>query len=199
MPVLMGGCVPRYGVSSARDEFLGTSEVRMHGDVLGNPDHGSEWIELNAVVRRRQGEPPAYALQVRYRDSDEWLRIPPGESLIVLADSQRIRLDGFGSRANRRTHFGLGVEEVASYAASADVLRSIARAERVRLRIIGSRDYVEREFTPENRARFRQFVDTQVDGKKVALPAADTAHASWLKRWWRWLRRTNPRSPPQRE
>lgn len=164
------GCIPRYGVRAVEDDFEGVQIQRMHGNVLGDPDRGGEWIELNAELFRRRGAAPRYAFVLLYRDADAWLRIPAGKSLLALVDGEAIALRGSGSRRHRTTRLGRGVEEEARYEIGADVLRRMARAESVRFRIIGSREYVERVFTPENRDRLRAFVEEHMDEAPRSSP-----------------------------
>ncbi|MDP9348536.1 MAG: hypothetical protein M3P24_05245, partial [Gemmatimonadota bacterium] len=136
--LLCVGCVPRYGVNTERDDFRGLKAHQMRGNVLGDPDRGGESIELNAEVITERKHAPRYALRVRYRDAHSWLKIPAGESLVVLMDTTPVTLRGPGSRRSRSRHFGRGVQEEARYEVTADVLRRIAGATKVRLRIIGS-------------------------------------------------------------
>lgn len=162
--LLCAGCAPRYGVKTERDDFRGLRAHRMHGNILGDPDRGGELIELNAEVITERKHVPRYALRLRYRDAHAWLKIPAGESLVVLVDTTPVALRGPGSRRNRSRHFGRGVQEEAHYEVTAEVLRRIAGATKVRLRIIGSREYVERAFTPANQSRFQEFVKEHLDG-----------------------------------
>lgn len=162
--VLYCGCLPRYQVERHGDEFQGVEIVRMDGNVLADPDRGGEWIELNAEVSKARRAAPAYLLRVVYRDAARDLRIPAGESLVLLVDGEPIPLRGTGSRGSRQTHVGRGIREEARYPVRADLLRRLAGAKAVRMRVVGSREYVERTFSAANLQNFKTFVAEHLDG-----------------------------------
>ncbi len=162
--IVLSGCVPRYGVKTFRDDFEGLTVHRMRGNVLDDPGRGGEWIELNAELRRVRGsDAPQLGMALLYRDSHRWLHVPAGETLLILADGERIALRGQGSSRSRRKAHLRGVEERAVYGISAEHVRRIAGADTVRVRILGRREYVERSFGEANRQRIREFVATHLD------------------------------------
>jgi len=172
--VVLSGCVPRYGVKTFRDDFEGLTVHRMSGNVLDDPGRGGEWIELNAELRRVRGsDAPRLGMALLYRDSHRWLYVPAGETLLILADGERIALRGQGSSRSRRKAHLRGVEERAVYGISAEHFRRIAGADTVRVRILGRREYVERGFGEANRQRMREFVATHLD--PPAPPPAEAA------------------------
>ncbi|MET0398236.1 MAG: hypothetical protein ABW277_15650 [Longimicrobiaceae bacterium] len=166
---VLAGCVPRYGVSTSRDDFAGRTVHRMRGNVLADPDGGGEWIELNVEVSRGRASAPDLSLALLYRDTSRWLWVPYGESLQILADRELIVLNGTGSFRSRRRS-PLGVEERVMYPISPDQLRRIVSADTVRLRILGRREYVERRFSDKGRLRLREFVKEQFDESTAPGP-----------------------------
>lgn len=166
----LAGCVPRYGVSTSRDDFAGRTVHRMRGNVLADPDGGGEWIELNVEASRDRSAAPSLSLALLYRDPSRWLWVPYGESLQVLADRELIVLSGTGSFRSRRRSLMGGVEERVTYRITPEQLRRIAAADTVRLRILGRREYVERRLGEKGRLRLREFVAAHVDAPAASGP-----------------------------
>jgi hypothetical protein len=106
-----------------------------------------------------------YYLEVDYlaRAESGFLEIPPGETLVILADGQELKFTGSGS-VNSKKERKDEVSERAIYVASGQQLRTIATAEKVRVSILGRNGMVQRTFTPANSDRFRQFVQHYVNG-----------------------------------
>jgi hypothetical protein len=160
--LLLAGCAPRYHVSRAADPFAGVTTRRMHGNVLGGGDAGGDWVALNVEETRPAADTPRYALLVDYRTRGEWLQVRPGESLLLLVDGERVALTGAGSaRARKETRAAR--MEAARYPASAALVTRMARAQEVRVRLVGRRYHVDRTLTRANRARIARF---------LGLPAA---------------------------
>lgn len=176
----LAGCVPRYGVSTIRDEFAGRTVHRMRGNVLDDPDQGGEWIELNAEVSRERAAATELTLALLYRDGGRWLRVPYGESLQILANEELIVLNGSGSLRTRRRSVLGGVEERVTYRISVEQLRRVASADSVRLRILGRREYVERRLSEKGLVRLREFIGAHVDAP--AAPATPSAPAGSRRR-----------------
>ncbi len=95
--LLLCACVPRYRVSTLQDEFAGTHLRHMRGNVLVAPGGAREWIALDAEARKAVGDSVRYSLIVDYRDTGDWLRIGPGETLILLVEGERLALGGSGA------------------------------------------------------------------------------------------------------
>jgi hypothetical protein len=172
---VLAGCVPRYGVSTSRDDFAGRTVHRMRGNVLADPDGGGEWIELNAEASRDRASAPDLSLALLYRDTSRWLWVPYGESLQVLADRELIVLSGTGSFRSRRRSLTGAVEERVTYRVTLEQLRRIAAADTVRLRILGRREYVERRLGEKGRLRLREFVAAHVDAPAAPGPTSAPA------------------------
>jgi hypothetical protein len=109
--------------------------------VFYNPKKFQYYLELDYLAHARTG----------------LLEIPPGESLVILADGQESRFRGSGS-ANARRERRDEVSERAIYAATGEQLRTIAGAQDVKVSVVGRNGIVQREFRPLNFEKFRQFV-----------------------------------------
>lgn len=161
----LSGCASalglNYEVVPVGDEFDGHTGVTMRMNTLGGTPLTGGRTTLDARKLVRNGD-ASYFLNVLYLGS-EWVFIERGESLILLIDGQRVPVSGSGSLAHREVHSGSMVEEAASYPVPASLLRQIAGAREVRVRIVGSRQNLDRHFTAENLARFREFVAQHVD------------------------------------
>jgi hypothetical protein len=169
--LLLAACAPRYHVVERTDPFERLTVRRMRGDVLGGPGAGTDWVALNAEETRAAGDTARYALVVDYRTQGDWLEIRPGESLVLLVDGDRVGLSGPGS-TRARTQGAAARREVARYPAGAALVRRIAAARDVRVRLVGRRYHVDRAFTPRNLARFRRFVGAPTDGRQPLAPPA---------------------------
>lgn len=87
-----------------------------------------------------------------------WLFIADGESLILLIDGRRVGLSGEGSIGRRDVLTADLLEEQASYPVSFDILKEIAAAKSVRLKIVGTTSYDEKYLEPKHLEAFRDFV-----------------------------------------
>jgi hypothetical protein len=155
---LLAACIPpRYQVATVRDDFAGTEVRRMEANLLDAPSGGRDWVALNAEVARDGRDSTRYALVVEYRADDDWLGIRPGESLLLLVDSQRVALASAGLAARERQ--AVGVREMARYPVPGDLLQRIAGAKEVRVRVLGRRYYLDRAFGPANFRRLREFLE----------------------------------------
>jgi hypothetical protein len=175
--LLLAACAPRYGVSVFSDPFERTAVRRMHGNVLGGAPAGGDWVALDAEEMRVPADTPRYDLRVDYRTQGEWLDVRPGESLVVLIDGDPVRLAGEGSQRSR-AESRVGRREVARYAVSAALLRRIAGARDVRVRLIGRRYHVDRVLTRANLSRLRRFLGMPSSRPSPASPPANPPRPS---------------------
>ncbi|HEU0299195.1 MAG TPA: hypothetical protein VFR37_07065, partial [Longimicrobium sp.] len=131
----LGGCASTltpYSVRPFSDEFEQTSGMGMHNNLVGGLGLHGERLALNARQVRRAGGAPQLVLAVEYVDTD-WLFIEGGESLVFLADGDRIALEGTGSRSARVVVSGDQVREISVYSITPAQLRQIAEAQEVRV------------------------------------------------------------------
>jgi len=126
--------------------------------MLETPGPVREIVWLNASRIFTSGRQPQYYLEVDYlaRAETGFVEIPPGETLVILADGRELKFTGSGSLARKEKKDE--VSERAIYPASAEQLRAIAGAEKVKVSILGRKGIVQREFTPANFQKFREFV-----------------------------------------
>jgi hypothetical protein len=122
-----------------------------------------EIVALNASRVFTNPREFQYYLEVEYlaRAETGYLDIPPGETLVILADGQELKFNGSGSLNSRRSHKD-EVSERAIYLTSGQQLRAIANAQTVKVSIMGRNGIVQRDFAPANFETFRKFVQHYV-------------------------------------
>lgn len=148
-----------YEVAQVGDDFNGMAGSMMRRNYLKVEGGAVASVTLNAVVTSA-ADTTAHMLGVNYLGSG-WIFLGDGESLILLLDGERVALEQLGS-PRREVESGRIVQEIAVYPASPDLLRRIATADTVRVRLQGDRGRVDARFTPENTARFQSFVAEHV-------------------------------------
>lgn len=162
-----GGCAttPIPDVTTHYDPITGYRTDLIPENLLETQQPSRELLWLNASRVFRNWADFDYFLEVHYEALPEpgWLHIKPGKSLVVTADGQELQFDGRGSLNTRRTRRG-NVSEDAIYRVEPAQLRAIARAKKVRVRVVGENGVVEREFGPVNFERFRKFVERYASG-----------------------------------
>ena len=141
-----------YGIvgNTLEKEKGGTSDLVEQGGIIY-----SRSVDLGAICAEA-GESRIYSLHAHYGGPD-WLFLEPGESLILLADGERVGLSGEGSVDHRSTHAG-GVSESASFAVPPELLVKIAGAKEVKVKLQGSSGSIQRRFGKENLKIFGEFV-----------------------------------------
>lgn len=158
--VLLGGCATKApDVLTYVDPYTKARTDLMSENMLESPEPIREVVWLNASRMFKNARDYQYYLEVDYmaRTETGYLEIPPGETLVIIADGQELKFNGSGS-TNARKGQKDEVSERAIYAATGQQLRTIANAENVRVSILGRKGIVQRKFTAENFERFRQFV-----------------------------------------
>jgi hypothetical protein len=158
--VLLAGCATKApDVATYIDPYTKARTDLMSENMLEATEPIREVVWLNASRMFKNPRDFQYYLEVDYmaRTETGYLEIPPGETLVIIADGQEIKFNGSGS-INARKEQKEDVSERAIYAATGQQLRTIANAENVRVSILGRKGIVQRKFTPENFERFRQFV-----------------------------------------
>lgn len=91
--------------------------------------------------------------------SPDWLFVSRKGSLILLADGNRIVLDGAMESSEREVVSGGDVEEAMLYRLDSANLHTLLTSRVIRGALIGSRGRVEFILTPLNIQRMRQFAD----------------------------------------
>lgn len=152
------GCMPAYRVEQARDDFSQQATAAMKGNFLPAGWRSHNWLELNAATMTKAGR-PRHVLEVVYYDANAPLEFGSAPRLLVAADSMLIELTAPRPSRADRSSFRSAWRQNLQFGITGTQLQQIAAASRVRLRLVGRREYVERELNTENRERLRKFVE----------------------------------------
>lgn len=157
--ILAGCAIKQPEVGTYYDPYTHARTDLTANNLLESSGAVREIVSLNASRVFLTASEYQYYLEVDYlaRSETGFLEIPPGETLVILADGQELKFSGSGSINSRKERKG-EVTERAIYAATAQQLRTIAGAETVKVSILGRNGIVQRDFTPANFEKFRKFV-----------------------------------------
>ena len=150
-----------YKVEIINDEFDGYKIERMYGNYLADdPVLPSLSVMFNAQRFTDKDGLVTYQLHVEYNGSD-WLFIDPGETLVLLIDGERVGLIGYGSENHREVISGMsvGVRETSIFDADKFVLKQIANAKSVKLKLTGRSRNIQLELTKEHIDNYKKFVE----------------------------------------
>jgi hypothetical protein len=164
LSMVLAGCATKGpNVVTYYDPYTHSRPDVTAENMLQSPPPVREIVWLNASRVFSNARDFKYYLEVDYLALSEagYLEIPSGETLVILADGDELKLSGSGSSNSRKERKG-EVNERAIYTVTAQQLRSIASSATVKVSILGRNGIVQREFTPENFERFRQFVQRYV-------------------------------------
>lgn len=127
-------------------------------------DGAHMWIWASRTPMPSERMPYLDKINVQVK-TDQWMFIEGGESLVLLVDGEKFPLySKKGSRGDRDVISGRNLKEVASYLANPDLLRKIASAKAVSLRLYGKKYALQRRFGPEHVEAFRKYVINVIDG-----------------------------------
>lgn len=164
--VLGAGCAGQ----AARQELPPQRKViRMSRNIVGGYRAAFGNLTLN-VERTVDGSTDRYELFARW-SGDARVDVLAGESLVIVADGQEFKFKVLESgiyrdfQCERRCTY----DDRAYYPATAAQVQAIANAKQVTVRLIGSKQTVERDFNELNFERFREFVQ-----KNTATPSPNT-------------------------
>ena len=160
--LLITGCAGSMCLIQTRyDEFEGYTISRMINNSLG----GSDWnmnperVELNIQkLVSKQGH-VSYSLIIEcvsQLENGSWIFITSGESLAFLIDGKRVGLTGNGSGNDRDLFHSGTIMERAEYPVSREMIRTISNAKEVKVRLIGSKGFIERYFVQANFNNFKK-------------------------------------------
>lgn len=165
MASLWVGCeTNKPGLYSYRDDMNGDNYELITDNRLDLANNPGTQVWLNASRITKGNGTVLYYLEVHYESLGAWLNIQPGETLVVNIDGQEHRYTGVGSGYTRDNHGGKLTEDATYKASSADI-RAIASAKAVKVKIIGANGALDRDFMPENTARFQKFVSSYLNAK----------------------------------
>ena len=118
-----------------------------------------EVVYLNASRVFRTARNADYYIEVTYMATVDagFLDIPPGESLIIVADGKELKFRTIGSANLRKTTKEIVVER-ALYETTKEMMQKIATARDVKVRLQGRNGLVQRDFKQANFEKFQKFV-----------------------------------------
>jgi hypothetical protein len=154
------------GVKTFHDEFEGTTtyimtDVHIRPDSFFDPTD----IGINPQKIAHKDESVTYSILVNY-DSDNWLFIEKGESLVMLVDGERIGFTGEGSTQFRSVVSGGLITEMAFYLTDAKTIRKIANAEEVKIKLVGRQKATTAKFRKSHIKAYKKFVKKYIDIEK---------------------------------
>jgi hypothetical protein len=157
----LAGCetTPPPDVVSRTDEITGRQSHLITDNILEDPSQSDSLLWLNASQLFTYRGASRYYLEVRFQARPErgLIEISPGQSLTVTADGVPLRLTGPGSAKFRKEKYGTLIEN-AVFTVDFAQLEQIARAKEVKVRVAGTKGFVERQFAAKNFQNFREFV-----------------------------------------
>jgi hypothetical protein len=161
--IFFAGCAQAPSVTTYRDPISSQETDLLSENELVKPGAVREVIWLNAARIPIKGEHKIY-LEIQYAANKEagYLEVYPGRTLTIVADGQELKFAGLGSLDKREKNNV--VYETARYEAKLADIATIANAKKVTVLVQGKDLLIERDFAPDNFARFRQFYE------KIRLP-----------------------------
>lgn len=160
---LLAGCsTTSPDLLTFQDTISGEPTDLLTDNMLASPKPGDALVWLNASRTTRRDRQVLYYLEVHLESPAAWHEIEPGKSLVLIVDGEERAFSGQGSSHSRRTSHGRMIENAIFKANSGD-LRQIANAKAVKVKIVGAKGTVERDFLPANFDKFKKFVAAYVD------------------------------------
>jgi hypothetical protein len=152
------GCTQAPPVTTYRDPLSNQETDLLSENELVKPGAVREIIWLNAARIPIKREYKIY-LEIQYAANKEagYLEIYPGRTLTIVADGQELKFAGLGSLEKREKNNV--AYETARYEAKLADIATIANAKKVTVLLQGKDQLIERDFGPDNFARFRQFYE----------------------------------------
>lgn len=158
--IFLAGCATTPEVTTYVDPNTNQRTDLLSENELPSPGEGQprEIIWLNASRVPLSRTKHQTFLEVMYAANAEAgpLDIYPGRTLTVIADGQELKFSGLGSMNTRKEKKGI-IYESAMYEAQPSDIQTIANAQKVTVLVQGKNLLIERNFGPENFARFKQF------------------------------------------
>jgi hypothetical protein len=122
-------------------------------------------VELNVrnVIRDSTS---TLAFEIGYYAS-EWIFIEKGNSLTILADTNKIRLSGAGSRGDREVTSAGRIQERAYYSVTKQEYEQIMNASKVELKLSGDKYFIEGNLNKKNKANLQKFYRNYINNAKL--------------------------------
>lgn len=158
--IWMAGCetAPPDPVVSRTDEVTGRQSHLITDNIIEDSTQADSLLWLNASELFTYRGVAKYYLEVRFQARPErgLLEIGPGQTLTITADGVPMLMTGPGSAKFRREKYGTVIEN-AVYGVDMAQVDKIAKAKEVRVKVSGSKGFVERKFGAKNFDNFREF------------------------------------------
>lgn len=159
-----------YGVTDTVDEFTQGRRSQMDNNVLAGGGLGGARVELNfGRVDVAESDTTVYTALAEYEWSG-WMFIESGGSLTFLVDGEPVSVSTETALTRRDVLRGGDVRERAIYTVPVALIRRLAAASEVKVRLQGSRYNMDREFDDSNFTRLRGFISTHVDDEPATAP-----------------------------
>lgn len=159
------GCAALVGergfqIDTKVNQFSGVTRHRMIGNRMGGITLPFTSLNAQKVIDSEGNK--RYFLYVEYR-ANSWIFIQRGKSLKLLIDGDLEELEGPGSSGRRNT-LGRGeIRETAWYDVERELIKRIANANSLELRIEGRQYYATEEFSQSNFNNFKKFVSEYME------------------------------------
>jgi len=151
------------------DEFTGNTHYLTKAIKLGGGGFASARVELRFQKFVSKDGVLSYQIFVKYKWSS-WMFIESGASLLFLVDGDRLTFSSDDGSRGAREAIGGDVYETAMYEVAPEDLRWLARAQQVKVRVIGSRRNEDREFTNDTFKKLRAFLHEVADDSAQGTP-----------------------------
>lgn len=163
MVLLLLACGGSFSIVEHHDPIDNCWKVTMDNNVLPGTPYSQQYgerVEFN--VQRSIGTlgDPSYQFIVEYLGT-AWMNFRSGMSLYITADGNQYQLSTMGFPLREDMSSG-NIREQVVYSVTRDELLAICSAGGVRVRVIGTSSYVERDLSDKNLSRLRDFCNSYV-------------------------------------
>lgn len=165
LALILAGCATKAPDVTTQVNQLTNERTSAMEDVLlkgpGDPPREIIWFNATRYSKEFSHAPIFIGIKYMARAETGALKIPPGQSLTIVADGTSYKLSGSGS-LNARTVVEQEGHEFAQETALFEILPSqlvrVSEAKKIQLLIKGDQGLVERQLNAEAMDRLRRFV-----------------------------------------
>ncbi len=150
--IFIVGCGSTQKITSYTDRYWGSSVDQIEGNCI----QSIYTFEVNPQRTINRDNDTTYCLIIRLI-GPKWYFIPRGVTLFMAIDGNNISVSGEGSVDDRVVLYHEVKEEYASYKVTKEIMRDIANASHVEVRVAGDRASAIGAFTEENFKYMRIF------------------------------------------
>lgn len=156
---------PRYKMQC--DNVSGKTICVMTGNALRPFNPRYPMLSLGLVSEAEKTGPPRYFFRTVFVNEKQWLNIDRGKTLYITIDGETYDFFGVGSHNNRYTGEREKLYEIALYETSAAIIKKIAQAKKVSVRLTGA-FILEKSFGTVNNLYFQQFLRHYIEKTPAA-------------------------------